>query len=273
MKYSYLPTGISLTALFLILLLTVPTVFLFSRSDDSEAWKTSLEKAEEYFQEGLDNQTDSFFLALDEYNKAMESGAPRDARIYYNWGNALYMTGFTPKAALQYNRALYLKPGDSKIRENLSLIRDTNSEEPGNDLLHRILFAPLFLSGYKEALYTGLFLFSLSWTVLIAGLFIRKKTGVYFLVLFCLSLSILSVCGIWHYKALNTGVILTQDASLRKGDSNAYDLTTNESIPGGAVFQLLEERNGWQFIRLENNQEGWIESTETGMLLDELTQP
>ena len=273
MKYNLLPTGISLTVFFLIFLLTASTVFLFSRSEDSEAWKTSLEKAEKYFQEGLDNQTDSFFLALDEYNKAMESGAPRDARIYYNWGNALYMTGFTPKAALQYKRALYLKPGDSKIRENLLLTRRTQSEAPNNDLLHKVLFAPIFLSGYKEALYTGLFLFSLSWILLTTGLFIRKKTGVYFLVLFCLSLSILSVCGIWHYKALKTGVILTQDASLRKGDSNAYDLIGNESIPGGAVFQLLEERNGWQFIRLENNQEGWIESTETRMLLDELMQP
>ncbi len=257
-----------LTVFCMICVLTTSSFLLFSSSQRSENWKISLEKAEEFFQEGLDNRMDSFFLAIDEYKKAMESGAPQDARIYYNWGNSLYMTGFIPEAAFQYRRALYLKPGDSKIRENLALALDGQSDDQNNSLLHRVLFAPIFVSGYREALYGGLFLFSLSWILLIAGLLTRKKTGIYFMVLFCLSLCILSVCGIWHYRASKTGVILTRNVSLRKGDSIAYDLTGNQGIRGGTVFQLLKERNGWQLIRLENSQEGWIESLDTRMLLE-----
>ena len=257
--------------LFPLILLLLTSISVFGETTEIIDWRTNLERGDDFFKKGLDGDPGAFIMASREYRTALERGAPRDYRIFYNRANALYLSGFPGEAAAEYRRALFYKPGDEKSRQNLNrVLGETGAAPDEKDSIQTLLFTALYLTGYERALYSGLVLFSLSWLILIFAYFIRRKTlSRLFPVLLLLSIWDLSLCFAWHSSAARKGVITAGQVSMRIGDSYAYESLYSSGLPEGTAFDLLEERAGWIYIRLDDGTEGWIEKNSSRKLLIE----
>lgn len=67
-------------------------------------------------------QKNQFSEAAAMYEQILQTQG-ESADIYYNLGNAYFKMKNTPKAVLNYERALLLSPGDADIRFNLDMAR------------------------------------------------------------------------------------------------------------------------------------------------------
>lgn len=233
------------------------------------SWEESLDRAESSFREGLAGEADAFVYAVREYHRALERGAPEDSRIYYNMGNALFLGGFPGEAVLSYRRALFYKPGDALIRENWERVAGETGaavQEPGP--FRVILFGGIFALGFKGARYGGLGLFALAWLTASAGLvFKRPRLFRPALILLLLSLWNAGLCRLWTYSGARQGVVLEEETFLRRGDSRGYERVREDPLPPGSAFRLLEEREGWLRVRLDDGGEtGWLEEARTERL-------
>jgi hypothetical protein len=257
---------------------TIPSLLLFMMasfvlySADAQSpgnWKEDLLEAEAHFHQGLDGEEDSLIQAVRDYQAAVDSGAPKDFRIYYNMGNALYLSGFSGEAALMYRQALFYKPNDKKTYENLNYILEQGGIEAESPWgMEAILYGSIYAAGFSASLYAGFFLFSLAWISAAVGLLSGKRIFMrLFFFFFILSLWNTGICLLWKYNASETGVILSEGVTLRKGDSRAYEPVQSEELAAGVRFRLLEEREGWIYIRLPDKSRGWVEADDTGMIL------
>lgn len=71
--------------------------------------------------------------ARQKYGAAVDSGA-RDARLYYNLGNACFKSQRLGEAIVWYERALRLEPRDEDIRANLAFARHVKQDrDPVDD--------------------------------------------------------------------------------------------------------------------------------------------
>ena len=252
----------------LLFLLFIPAAV----SADEMTWQEWLIQGETHFHNGLEQNEENLHQAVRDYKNALEAGAPRDWRIFYNLGNLMYMAGYKGEAALNYQKALYLNPGKEPSRQNWEFITTHDRTSGiGKSPIDSLIYASLYLLGYKASLYGGLFVFFFSWLILITNIFIKRKNlalTAYFLL--GISLWNTGLCGIWHYRAEKTGVLTRIEPELRLGDSQAYGLIESEALKEGRIFTLIENRDGWFRIRLEDKTEGWIEETEGKMLLQKM---
>ena len=256
----------------LIILSCVSFIPLFSAgAEKGDSWRPLLQSAEMHFRQGIEGDQNELMYALQDYQGAMKEGAPEDYRIFYNWANTLLLTGSRGRAASLYRKVLFFKPGHSNAAKNLNLIEKDNPIETENQgVVKVVLFGILYLIGYEPSLYLGLFLFVLSWGILISDLFLKKKRMItLFAVLLSLSLWDLSLCLVWNQSAAQSGVVITEQTVLKKGDSRAYESVHSFGLPAGTPFKLLEEREGWILVRLMDSSEGWIERTDIKMVLED----
>jgi SH3-like domain-containing protein len=49
----------------------------------------------------------------------------------------------------------------------------------------------------------------------------------------------------------------------RKGNSEQYEPAFVSPVPFGTPAVVLDERNGWYFLRFSNGQEGWLLESQT----------
>lgn len=255
----------------LIVLTYVVLIPLFSmESEKNNVWKLTLQSAEEHFHAGIEGHHDELMYAVRDYRKAIEQGAPEDFRIFYNLANSLLLTGYRGEAAQMYRKVLYYKPGYTNASLNLSLIeKESPIESENQGIIRVILFGVLYLIGYEPSLYLGLFLFAFSWGLLIIDLFLKKKSlRKLFILLMLLSVWDLSLCLVWNRTTEKSGVVTALQSSLRKGDSKVYEKVHSFNLPGGTPFTLKEERAGWVHVRLSDGSEGWLESPDIKMVLD-----
>ena len=72
--------------------------------------------------------------AVEEYERALGSGAEMDAAAHYNIGNCQFRVGRLDQAIASYRRALELKPDDEAAKCNLELamrlLKQSRSEKP-----------------------------------------------------------------------------------------------------------------------------------------------
>ncbi|OQY34697.1 MAG: hypothetical protein B6241_03925 [Spirochaetaceae bacterium 4572_59] len=255
-----------------VIIISTALISLFSAEvEKNDAWNLTLQSAEDHFHAGIDGQKDELLYALKDYQKAMDQGAPEDYRIFYNWANTLMLAGYRGEAALMYRKVLYYKPANSNASLNLSLIEKDNPIEAENQgYIRIILFGILYLIGYEPSLYLGLFLFVFVWFLLILDLFLKKKSlHKLFVLLLILSLWDLSLCLVWNRTTAKSAVLVTEQSSLRRGDSHAYEAVHSFDLPAGTSLRFLEERGDWIRVRLRDGSEGWLERSDTKMVLED----
>lgn len=259
----------------ILLLLLLPAAF--AHAADLEGLRVLLDEAQALFHQAA-NTADGgaartlYQRALDRYLTVIGDGQGRNAKLYYNIGNAYYLIGDIGRAILFYRQAQVLDPADVNLRHNLLYARSQRLDRLPSGELPEGLRIGLFWH-YLLAPETKLALFILFFagacvTGALAILRARRwKTVSFFIsaglaLLFFGSLSEDEI----RLHSLRDGVVVAQEVEIRKGDGTAYQRSYLDPLHAGAEFRLLEDRAGWYRILLPDGRRGWIPGTAAVMV-------
>jgi tetratricopeptide (TPR) repeat protein len=206
---------------------------------------------------------DAFGEAAQHYRALIESGV-RNGRLYYNLGNAELQRGRLGEAILNYRRAQTLIPGDPRLESNLkfarSVCRSQIRARGRNELLGTIFYLH-YETSMRTRLIACLGSYLAFWLVLFAGLWVRRfraRRWAALLAVVCLSLGASLVIQ-WQLEGRRpSGVIVADEAVVRKGNGLNYEPKFNEPLYAGVEFTLLEARGDWWHIALPDGKTGWV---------------
>ena len=207
------------------------------------------------------------------FEKIAEQGQIKNAKLYYNLGNAYFLKGDIGKAILNYRRAEKLDSSDTNIQKNLTFARSKRIDKVGAKTERKVL-QTLFFWHYDFAIKTKFLLTCIFFGIVcicVAGMiwFGRSASWVTPAVI-C---TVLTVCLLSSLivesrtKASRIcGVITAKEVIARQGDGQNYSPSFKDPLHNGTEFDVLESRLGWLHIKLFNDSDGWIPNSAAGLL-------
>ncbi len=182
-----------------------------------------------------------------------------------NLGAAYLRQGKRGLAALHFERALFLDPGDDDARADLVEVRRGNvdklegeSEEGGTETLARVL-APL-PGGTAAALLIGVW--CAAWVLLALRLWkplpwLGAATGVAF------ALALAAAAVTWgaatgRRMALQRAVVVAQAVPAREGPSDKS--ISHFEVHEGTTVRVEDQDADWRRVKLANGLTGWVPS-------------
>ncbi|GAB4282799.1 MAG: tetratricopeptide repeat protein [Marinilabiliales bacterium] len=226
-------------------------------------FKQMLDSAEYYYTNGSFNKSAVLYQAL--VDTGFES-----AELYYNLGNAYFKSNQLADAILYYEKASLLNPNDEDIKFNLELSRSYLT-----DKINKIpdFFLNRWIKSVRNLYNTNQWaIISISSFVILLTLiallifsyktFLRKLffyMGILFLII---SLSSLI------FSIQQKNMIINSDnaiiySSVVTAKSSPDDLGVDLFIiHDGTKVRILQTKNEWIKIRLEDGKEGWILSSD-----------
>jgi tetratricopeptide (TPR) repeat protein len=214
-----------------------------------------------------------FSAAAEDYARAETLGA-RDARLYFNHGNALFRAGRLGPAILYYEKARKLDPADEDILHNLNFARargvDKVTEPPANALTQLAWRAHSSYAPGTGA-WIALGLFAAGFCALTAALFARGAARVAawaaaalaFAALLLLTPS-LAYKLTRHARAVHA-VALQPVVPVHSGPGDAYELLFRAHE--GAVFSIVSRegpRGEWLAVKLPDGRGGFVKAAAVG---------
>ena len=183
-----------------------------------------------------------------------------------NLGVALLRQGKRGQAALHFERALQLDPGDDDARADLLELRRNNvdrlegEEDGGGEQLYRLL-APL--PGTAAGLLL-LVCWTLGWLLFglrlwAPGLSARLPLGsaaAALLGLATLAGGLTAAAAAGHRLALHRAVIVAASAAAREGPQPKA--ASPFEVHEGTLVRVDDEENGYRRIKLQNGLTGWV---------------
>ena len=211
--------------------------------------------------------------AIADYEAILKQGVSAD--IYYNLGNAYYRTDNITRAALNYERALLLSPGDRDIRFNLQLARSKTIDKitPESEMFfvtwYRTLVNVMSVDGWAR-----MSLVSLAVAIILALCYLftsrvwMQKLGFFGALLM---LVIFAVSNIFAWQQKNqlvnrTGAIVMSPAVQVKStpSKNGTDLFI---LHEGTKVEITDSSmKDWKEIRIADGKEGWIEASKIELI-------
>jgi tetratricopeptide (TPR) repeat protein len=229
-----------------------------------------LEQANQALQRALDSidteQAQGYYQqAIDAYTQLLNAGV-HNAILYYNLGNAYLLRNDFGRAILHYRRGLQLEPGNPRLQANLRYARSQRLDQIESSaqqaFLSRLFFWQDDLNLKTQAIF-AIALFWLAWAGALAHRFWRRRTWLW-LTAGAAFAALLFAGSAWMLHAQNTvaqhGVIVAEEAPVRKGNGASYALQFPHPLHSGAEFTVLEHRGSWLHIQLENGDNGWIQN-------------
>ncbi|MBN2381409.1 tetratricopeptide repeat protein [bacterium] len=243
---SALLVTMSFQSFFLCMVFAQPTLELFNT-------------ANQHYEKGQYDQ------AITQYERIIKSDI-NNASIYYNLANAWFKKGNVAKAILYYEKARILEPRDRDIRQNLKYALDQTIDKIENPnaslfvtvgssilnylslnewtLVLSVLFCFICLGFILRMVLTRRLLRDLTLYALVCMLFLFIVTGSFFAV---------KLDAVLY---TTRGVIMVSEIEVRSGPSTSY--TTLLRIHSGTRTEVLQSRQEWLQIKLENGYQGWI---------------
>ena len=205
--------------------------------------------------------------AILSYESIISEGRIRNAKLFYNLGNAYFLKEDIGKAILNYRRAERLDGSDPDIRKNLEFARSRRIDKITPKTQERVL-ETLFFWHYDFPLRTKFTLACLFFaaacicvTAMIwlgrtrrGGLTAAAVVAGGLMLCFAASVAVESR----RAAAVVSGVITTQEIVARQGDGQGYPESFKDPLHSGTEFDLLEHRPGWLHIELPDDSDGWI---------------
>jgi tetratricopeptide (TPR) repeat protein len=206
------------------------------------------------------------------YNSVLEQGFV-SYKLYYNLGNAYYKNNEIGKAIYNYELANKLKPNNEDIKTNLRIanektIDDIESKEN--------FFLGALKSGVVNSLSTNgwawLTIFTLvgclgfAFIYLMAKQVMFKRIGFFMSALSLLSFVVSMALG---FTALNArqqikfAIITARETRIQTEPDKLSP--SKFSLHEGTKVRVLETNAGWTNIRLENGNEGWVQTSDAGL--------
>ena len=210
--------------------------------------------------------------AIASYEALVAEGVT-SAELETNLGAAYLRQGRRGQAALHFERALFLDPGDDDARADLLEVRRGNvdklegeSEEGGTETLARIL-APL-PGGTAAALLIALWI--AAWTLLGIRIF-RPDLGWASLaagIAFALALGAAGItwgAATGRRMALQRAVVLAQSVPAREGP--AEKSVSHFEVHEGTTVRVEDEEGDYRRVKLGNGLTGWIPQTSVELVV------
>lgn len=207
------------------------------------------------------------------YEKIADQGGIRNAKLYYNLGNAYFLTSDIGRAILNYRRAEQLDRGDVNLRNNLAFARSQRIDKVAVKAEKRVL----------ETLFFWHYDFSLRTRFLLACLFFAIGCGtataivwlgrgpatttvvVLSVILFFCFLGSVTVEAHRRGRAVD-GVVTAPEVVARQGDGPNYPPSFEAPLHAGTEFTLVEQRPGWLHIELADGSKAWIPDNAAGLV-------
>ena len=209
--------------------------------------------------------TELYDRAILLYEKIIAQGDVRNAKLYYNLGNAYFLTDDIGRAILNYRRALRLDADDMNIRNNLAFARSQRADRVTVQTEKRVL-QTLFFWHYDFSLRTKLFLACIFFAVLCisATVCVWRGRGPIASATVILP-GILWLCFVAsvavesHSRSARIdGVVTAPEIVARQGDGPNYAPSFKEPLHAGTEFELLNRRPGWFHIHLADGSDAWV---------------
>ncbi len=215
---------------------------------------------------------DLFRKALLRYRKLIEEGVD-NGKLYYDLGNTYFRLDELGKAILNYRRAQRFIPEDENLRQNLAYAlgqRQDKIEPKTEDLLYKTLFFWHYDLSTRLRSYIFAFFYLSFWIAAVFLLWKRRK-GLLVLTaatLFC-ALLFLSSLLVENFAARRkqAGVITAAEVMARKGDSANYQPSFQEPLHAGTEFNLVEDRQQWIYIELEDGRRCWVPANSAELVV------
>jgi|GEM_PF-249886 len=200
--------------------------------------------------------------ALAAYQALVAEGV-QSPELETNLGAASLRLGKRGLAALHFERALFLDPGDEDARTDLAEVRRGNvdklegeSEEGGAEVLGRLL-APLPGAAAAALLLS-------SWTLgfCLFGLRLLRprpylgRAAIAAFALAALGSAITLGAAKGRELALQRGVVVAQSAPAREGPS--AKASSSFEVHEGTTLRIQDEENGFRRVKLANGLTGWV---------------
>lgn len=205
---------------------------------------------------------EQFLEVANRYQVILDQGVLSGA-VLYNQGNAWMRAGEVGRAIASYRRARQFRPRDPQLAANLrSALASTAAPVDSAPLLGYLFFWQNWLSYPEKFLLTTVLLI----VALLFGLLMRfpavgtvsRRCALLSGALWVLSL--LSAGWDWHrFDRIEHGVVIADEVTARKGNSENYEPAFTEAIREGAEFQVLTRRGDWLHIRIGTSGDAWVE--------------
>jgi hypothetical protein len=205
-----------------------------------------------------------YLKSIMRFEKIIKEGGIQNGELYYNIGNAYFRIKDLGRAILNYRRAYQFIPNDSNLQQNLSYARKLRKDTVEEAQKTKV-FKTLFFWHYDLSTSIRIILFSVSfvlaWGIAAVRIYFRKpffRWGGVVLAAVSLLLAGSLVVESYTLRTLRPGVIVDEEITARKGNSETYEPSFTEPLHAGLEFNLVEDRESWFFIELPDSRRCWV---------------
>ncbi|MES2566945.1 MAG: tetratricopeptide repeat protein [Bacteroidota bacterium] len=194
-------------------------------------------------------------------------------KLHYNLGNAYYKNNELGKAIYHYELANKLEPNHQDIKTNLKIANEKTIdkiESKENFFIGALksgVVNSLSATGWAWAsIFSLTVAFAFTFIFFISNQFFLKRIGFFLGLISFIIFTGSMVFGFMALKSkqeLNFAVILNRESKIH--EEPFITSKTKFSLHEGAKVNVLESNPEWTNIKLENGNEGWINTNEVGL--------
>jgi len=213
--------------------------------------------------------------AIASYGKLIDAGV-HDPDVYFNLGTAFAQSGEYPRAILNYERALVLRPNESKASENLraaeKALEEQRAELEGEATIQRnsSISDAAYGSVSEDALAYALLLANLTFFLALAWISVgrRRHRWLYPVLLASAAFLLIAALGLATKAGLLRDgpriVTLDDRLVLREGPDPRAQL--RGEARGGDRGELVDRDRDFVKLRMVNGLEGWTAASGVGLI-------
>jgi tetratricopeptide (TPR) repeat protein len=211
---------------------------------------------------------DKYEEAIKQYTLINDKGF-ESAELYYNMGNAYYKIRNYPRAILNYEKALILKPEDDNIQHNLAKVRMLNIdkvEEIPEFIIRRWINKVIDILTSNEWALISLSAFIISLAFFMVYFFAArislKKIGFYFGFL----VTILSVTT-FYFSSRSKSMAIKSAGAIIMSPTVTVKSSPQETgtdlfiLHEGTKVYIVDKLDTWFEIRLSDGKQGWLQKS------------
>jgi tetratricopeptide (TPR) repeat protein len=206
--------------------------------------------------------------AIGQFRLLVDKEGIENGYLFYNIGNAYYEAGEKGKAILYYRKAERLVPGFSDLQFNLIAARqELKTPEMRTSAWTEIVKSVFFwhyMFDYSTRRNVSITAFIGFWVMLTGLIFIRSlllRAAVVISIVVTIAMGGSYLASAYELNLVTSGVIIQQQAEVRKGPGLSYETVYEQPLPEGTEFELMESQGNWWKVRLVNRDEVWIKAS------------